>query len=1081
MSISLRNLTAATLAALFGSTVGATGLPDWVTFDDPTGVMKAGGLGSFELVHFGPGWQGAGQSGLRPAPGYPAATEPGGRKFAGTMLSGGARIPMQIEIEVNPAGSGSISWSGRIRPEEPVESESLSLQLSLKPLKDKAAFRLLINGRPLNLPAEPGRSVLHDAPARTLDIAGSHGTLRISGNFTLFIQDARQGGGLATIRLVPLNFTREVFSWKLRLDFEWISAGDYSGALTLGNAANRSTSSRNPIAGADLRWFRPGEFSLDAVPVSVTAGDDRRNLMVLSGDAHNMLPETLALRPPHPGSKCRYLYLLHTALKYPGANQPVGSLFLTYADGRTRELPVTAGIDCGNYETPAAAPNANLLLRGPEAADRPGFFLSCFAIDEIPARIEFSAARNTVWAIAGGTFDGRLAEIHVPKTYTDSVGERWLAAEFSGEFRPGTPLDFSRYADAPAGKHGRITANAAGHLVFENAPDRRIRLNGINLCGFACFLTREEADRLADQFLRLGYNSVRLHHIDDPLGGTGSQNSTEINPERFDQLAYLVSALKKRGIYITIDLYCSRRTFKPGELPERFQAKEYKGAITIDPDVQENFKQFARNLLTRPNPYTGYAFGEDPVLFAVNLVNENDLIQRYNATPGLEARFTTRFENHLKAEKLLPVPAGCTRDGLFIDFLNQVQRRSIAEQIRFIREELGMKFLITDLNFPGHATQAGNRAMLDLVDSHEYWDHPHFAGAAWTAPIRHHNGSALKAHARYMRWLMPRRIFGKPHIVTEFNYCQPNPYRHELAGMLGAYAALQDWDGLWRFCWVESYNKLKKTAPPWGFEILYDPQAQLSELILFALFGRGDVRAAEPAFAFRFDPDWVRSLSGKPAAVGYYPEDFGQLGLFGRIGTITPDTPFPDLPAFEAWKPQWQQQLPQAVREALQAQWITAATGEIQLNSEDGSLKVITPRSEVLTLAGSELSGKVLEVNQADQTQSVALIALDDRPLPQSAHLLLIHLVDVSAEGRSFQDEERRSLSSYGRLPLLLRRAAAEVALNLPGAYTVTRLKLDGSPAGEVPSRYENGRLNFRIDTAGTPGGVMAYELKASE
>lgn len=653
--------------------------------------------------------------------------------------------------------------------------------------------------------------------------------------------------------------------------------------------------------------------------------------------------------------------------------------------------------------------------------------------------------------------------------------EAWLALDFDGRVLAGSPLDFSERVESPAGKYGPIVISGDGHFVFRDAPEKRIRFLGINVVGNVCFLPREEADRLVQTFASLGYNSVRLHHFDNLLVVPGAADSTTLSPEMLDKLHYLTAKLKARGIYTTIDLYCSRQ-FKAGDRipPEFSKSQGFKGLLNISSEARDNWKTFVWNLMTVKNPYTGLSWAEDPAVFAVSLVNENGVNLRYNATPELGKRHEEEFTAYLKQKGIEPVPGQSTRDGLFLEFLNELQESCIDEQVSFLRDKIKYKGLITDLNYPANATLAGNRAKMDFVDTHDYWDHPqYFEGGSVPS---YKCESALRLKARLLQWLMPRRIFGKPYTVSEFNYCQPNPYRMELAPMMGAYAGLQDWDGIWRFVWSESLYSMKPGAPR-VFEIINDPQARLSELILCLLFRRGDVEAARPAFAWEFKKDWVRQLVGKPKDAGYYLGSFSELGLYGRIGTVV-GSKYPGKLIKVNPDSEKANQLLAEAQSKVNGEYVVSSTDQIHLDAKNGTIKVVTPYSEVMTTSGA-IAGNIMKIADANGLQTVALLSLDDKKLTESRRMLLIQLPDIGAANRKLLCGERTSVLDWGKLPLLVRKATAQVELELSGKMKIEMLKLNGESIGVVSTRYSDGKLRFTIDTGYKPGGVMAYYLSA--
>lgn len=63
----------------------------------------------------------------------------------------------------------------------------------------------------------------------------------------------------------------------------------------------------------------------------------------------------------------------------------------------------------------------------------------------------------------------------------------WKPFRFSKTIAKGSPLDFSASLDAPAGKYGFVRSSANGEFVFENAPEKKIRFFGTNVCMGANF------------------------------------------------------------------------------------------------------------------------------------------------------------------------------------------------------------------------------------------------------------------------------------------------------------------------------------------------------------------------------------------------------------------------------------------------------------------------------------------------------------------------------------------------------------------------------------------------------------------
>ncbi|MDD4102508.1 MAG: hypothetical protein PHU80_07745, partial [Kiritimatiellae bacterium] len=95
------------------------------------------------------------------------------------------------------------------------------------------------------------------------------------------------------------------------------------------------------------------------------------------------------------------------------------------------------------------------------------------------------------------------------------AGPDWAEIANEKDIEPGSALDFSGmgFVDGPAGKYGWLKA-VGPNFEFEGQPGVAQRFYGVNFCFSACFPSAEQADMLAERLVRLGYNSVRIHHHD---------------------------------------------------------------------------------------------------------------------------------------------------------------------------------------------------------------------------------------------------------------------------------------------------------------------------------------------------------------------------------------------------------------------------------------------------------------------------------------------------------------------------------------------------------------------------------------
>ncbi|WP_261305281.1 cellulase family glycosylhydrolase [Paenibacillus andongensis] len=181
-------------------------------------------------------------------------------------------------------------------------------------------------------------------------------------------------------------------------------------------------------------------------------------------------------------------------------------------------------------------------------------------------------------------------------------------------------------------KYGFIQQGGDGDYMFEQAPQKKVKLYGANLTWNMFYDSHEGADKTADRLARLGYNVVRLHTLDsmaDWAQGIFVQNKSttpQLNAARLDSLDYLIAKLKSKGIYITIDIF-QLYDFKeiPG-LGNYADGAKSAYLLPLLPQALNMWKAIANTWLSHVNPYTELPLKNDPVLIGVSPWNESLLL-----------------------------------------------------------------------------------------------------------------------------------------------------------------------------------------------------------------------------------------------------------------------------------------------------------------------------------------------------------------------------------------------------------------------------------------------------------------------
>jgi hypothetical protein len=193
--------------------------------------------------------------------------------------------------------------------------------------------------------------------------------------------------------------------------------------------------------------------------------------------------------------------------------------------------------------------------------------------------------------------------------------------------------------DKPAGRDGFVIARD-GHLY---AGGKRLRLLGANIVFGGTTPTHEEADKIAARLARFGFNIVRFHHTDTRPAPDGllQKDMLTLDPAQMDKFDYFIAALKRNGIYADINLHVAR-TY-PGFTQWRDakgdpQPKAWKGVDLFFPPMIAMQRDYARDLLTHRNPYTGNRYVDEPAVALIEINNENGLISSWRG--GMLDRMT---------------------------------------------------------------------------------------------------------------------------------------------------------------------------------------------------------------------------------------------------------------------------------------------------------------------------------------------------------------------------------------------------------------------------------------------------------
>ena len=286
-------------------------------------------------------------------------------------------------------------------------------------------------------------------------------------------------------------------------------------------------------------------------------------------------------------------------------------------------------------------------------------------------------------------------------------------------------------------------------------------------------------------------------------------------------------------------------------------AKPYSN---FDERLIELQKEFSRNLWTHVNPYTGLAYKDDPAIVLMEFTNENDLFT--DGLPITLEPYRTRLEQRYRlwaAENnvyLPSTPVDFTRktDPL-ITFLEEVQRSYYQEMADYLRNEVGVRALMTGSNWPRTAALLASMRDQDFTDCHGYWNHATSDGSVENTPM-------LKAEKTVFDIINFQRVAGKPFFVSEWGEPWPNEWRAELTLWIAAIASFQDWNGLAMYTYRHS-SEVPKNSSLSTFDSFNDPARFGLFPAAALLYRRGDLEAAQQKAAL-YIPEELAIMQAVP-------------------------------------------------------------------------------------------------------------------------------------------------------------------------------------------------------------------------
>ncbi|TWT53672.1 hypothetical protein Pla22_13030 [Rubripirellula amarantea] len=670
----------------------------------------------------------------------------------------------------------------------------------------------------------------------------------------------------------------------------------------------------------------------------------------------------------------------------------------------------------------------------------------------------------------------------------------WAFEPDRDRFTPDSLLDLSELNEKPAGKRGRIARSSDG-ADFVDGSGKPIRFWAVNT-GVQYRDDMDTLDEHARWLAKRGVNMVRHH---GHLAPDRDSQLTDVNQKDIDAAWRLVAAMKKQGIYVTLSPYWAVSVKNnPSWGLKDAGGDNLTGLIFFDKKLQDAYKGWLRELLTRTNPHTGMPLAEDPTVAIFQIQNEDSLLfwteqaiqgeQRIELGRHFGKWLQKKYGSLSKATQAWGGQATNKGDdfgsGLVmphtIYHLTQDQEAPLAnrlnDQLEFyvrlmyeFNSEIA-RFLKDDLGYPG-LVNAGNWRTADAA---KLFDAERFAYSAndVIGVNRYYNGGSHvnpndKSRSGYLvsqgdvfsgqsalkqPWAFPltlRQVAGHPMIISESAWVPPLRYQSEGPFLVAAYGALTGFD---IFYWFATDDI--GFGPPMGKWQLSTP-AQIGMFPAAALmFRRGDIQQGTPALVERRSPQdvWSRKSPLLPEESGFDPNRDSQApatkAAAAMNGTVTPLAYLtgPVQVDFKDGKTEVADLRPLISSDTKTVQ---SNTGQLKWHYGNGVCTLNSPNAQGAT--GDLASAGLIELDTITMTSnneyaSVLVVSMDDQPLTTSSKVLLQIGTTARPYGWKTEslDDDKLRITNLGSSPWNMENTQLKITIANSSLQTATLLDANG-------------------------------------
>ncbi len=653
-----------------------------------------------------------------------------------------------------------------------------------------------------------------------------------------------------------------------------------------------------------------------------------------------------------------------------------------------------------------------------------------------------------------------------------------------------SPIDLRYLNEKRAGQSGHVRRKGQGFVLGDGTPVRFLEKGTVNP-----YMSDEMIRYRGKRLAKYGVNLMRIGFARKyPLYKKGQMDQFN---HYLDRIHYMVSAFREEGMYTWIRLY-----WDTGQTEFFF-----------DPEFRKHYLDYAKHIMNTKNPYTGLSMAEDPAVAVCAIQNENNLLfwtfnpknrskkalqqiekafgdwatQKYGSIDkalttwgndkhpsnhikktvdvATEGRLALYAVGHLTGADWAAAQRNPKRASDQLRFMVEAQKKTYADIVKYFREDLGFKCLISCSNW-----KTADSRVLGPFEHYSYTEgdmvtrNIYFGPTFKPKPKRFYAidvGDTFTPHTSLKAPKNPTSFTvahtnDMPYTITENNWDRPNKYRSEWPFLVAAYGSMLG---------ADSWSFAGNGGPLWNTSMqVWDVNSPsvMGQLPAVALAFRKYIKEAPTVVTDTLALNDLYEFKGASVNMGKGADALWISKIGDKEGAKVKDSGKVDPLAFFVGKVERKIGDAPSKLESIDLNkyidrkkgTVKSITGEIEWDYVNGMVKLTNPYVQgacgFLKQAGSIDLGDVSIQSQND-FGVVMVVALDDKPLKESKKILIQTATDDRTYGFKLKDlgDGRTEIIDVGQPPLMVTNIKASVTIKNRVGCKVDVLNQAGYPRGD--------------------------------